>query len=274
MKRDYRNPRGGLIVALCVVLAALWLVAAYGTYEESKREKYDVHITPGAVTYGTHSTATVPVVMTTTRHTSSVPMVSGSAVRNYAHYGHASMPSVTSSGKGLYTTSSATVHTIGSGGGAGGGGIASTAGASSSRGISYGGGSVSVPTLALATRSTYSSSRATAAMAEQTYCGIGPRKAKPEGDGTPGQLSDGGAGDDDWWYYDGEDWVKPPDGFQRSAGGGNFYKYIAASDEWILVDDKGNPIVANPIGDVPWWLLLCGICAYAIIKAKKQKKNS
>ena len=105
--------RVGMMIAIGVLLTALWLVAAYGTYMESQREKYDIHVSPGAVSYGTHSTATVPMVSVSRRQ--SLPMISGGEVRSYAHQGHASMPSAASSANGLYTTSSATVKNIGSG---------------------------------------------------------------------------------------------------------------------------------------------------------------
>lgn len=268
MKKNSRTPRGGMIAALCVVLIALWLTAVYGTYEENKREKYDVHITPGAVTYGTHSTATVPVVMTTARH--AVPMVSGGAVRSYAHYGHSSMPSTTSSGKGLYATSSATVHTVGSGGGAGGEGMVSTAGTSSSRGITYGGGSLSMPTLALAAPTTSMRARATTAMAEQTYYGIGPKRAKPGTPGDPdddGQWSDAGAGDGDWYRWDdwAGDWVTPENGDTRIEGGVT-YQYVGDYPDgaWVPVGDQGDPTNPTPLGAMPWLLMMLLAGAYAL----------
>ena len=267
-----------MVAALCAALIALWLTAVYGTYEENKREKYDVHITPGAVSYGTHSSATVPVVMTTTRYTSSVPMVSGNAVRSYAHYGHSSMPSATSSGKGLYATSSATVHTVGSGGGAGGEGMVSTAGTSSSRGITYGGGSLSMPTLALAAPTTSMRARATAAMAEQTYYGIGPKRVKPTGSGTDGEWRYGenpGDDPDDWWWYDeyDDEWYQVTDDDMRPAndGTGNFWKYSGGA--WTYVDDQGNPINPQPLGATPWLLIALLVCAYALYKYYTQVYN-
>ena len=143
MKNDLRTPRLGMAVALCVALTALWLVALYGTYEDSHREKYDVRVTPGAVTYGTHSTAIIPTVSVPMRH-SSVPMISGGAVRSYAYSGHAATPSATSgSGFKMHTTSSATVHTIGSGGGSNNQSpITNHQSTSSSRGIRMSGASV------------------------------------------------------------------------------------------------------------------------------------
>ena len=258
-------------MALCVAITAVWLVALCGAYEENQREKYDVHITPGAVTYGTHSTATAPAVMTAARHTGGVPMVSGNAVRNYARYGHASMPSATSSGKGLYATSSATVHTVGSGGGAGGGGIASSAGASSSRGIRYGGGSVSIPTLALATPMTYSRARTTTALAEETYYGIGPRRI-PAGDGAyNGEWKQDGSGD--WFMWDEGEWVEPSSGDKRIDGATTYeWQYKDGIWQWVKISGPVEP-GETPLGATPWLLMLLLACAYALYKYYTQVYN-
>lgn len=265
-------------MALCVALTALWLTAVYGTYEESKREKYDVHITPGAVSYGTHSTATVPVVMTTTHHTSSVPMVSGNAVRSYAHYGHASAPVGTSSGKGLYTTSSASVKHIGSGGGAS-GGVSSLSGnqGNSSRGIRYGGGAVaSVAMPVLAVNSSMLAAPVAAAEPSMPRA-IGPRRVKPEGDGEDMEWRYGGDDPEnpsDWWQYDEyeEDWIQVTEGDMRPAndGTGNFYKYSGGA--WVYVDDHGNPIAPQPLGATPWLMMMLLACAY-VLKLHYNKNN-
>lgn len=277
MKKRFNTPRGGMVAALCAALTALWLTAVYGTYEENKREKYDVHITPGAVSYGTHSSATVPVVMTTTRYTSSVPMVSGNAVRSYAHYGHASMPSSTSSGKGLYATSSATVHTVGSGGGASGGGAAASSGASSSRGIRYGGGSVA--SVAMPVLAVNSSMMAAPVLATEPSMprAIGPRRSKPSGtgDGSWQYGGDDPENPSDWWYYDDyeEDWIQVTNGDMRPAndGTGNFWKYSGGA--WTYVDDQGNPINPQPLGATPWLLIALLACAYALYKYYTQVYN-
>ncbi len=272
MKKRFNTPRGGMVAALCAALTALWLTAVYGTYEENKREKYDVHITPGAVSYGTHSSATVPVVMTTTRYTSSVPMVSGNAVRSYAHYGHASMPSSTSSGKGLYATSSATVHTVGSGGGASGGGVATSSGASSSRGIRYGGGavaSVAMPVLAV-----NSSMMAAPVVATEPSMprAIGPRRAKPTEPGADGEWSDAGAGDGKWYRWDdwAGEWVTPEVGDTRIEGG---VTYEWNGTKWDPVGDQGDPTNPQPLGATPWLLIALLACAYALYKYYTQVYN-
>lgn len=276
MKKRFNTPRGGMVAALCAALTALWLTAVYGTYEENKREKYDVHITPGAVSYGTHSSATVPVVMTTTRHTSSVPMVSGNAVRSYAHYGHASMPSATSSGKGLYATSSAMVHTVGSGGGASGGGAAASSGASSSRGIRYGGGSVA--SVAMPVLAVNSSMIAAPVLATEPSMprAIGPRRAKPTDPGTDGEWSDNGKDDGDWYRWDdwAGDWVTPENGDTRIEGGVT-YQYVGDYPDgaWVPVGDQGDPTNPTPLGTTPWLLMMLLACAYALYKYYTQVYN-
>lgn len=275
MKNDLRTPKLGMVVALCVALAALWLVALYGTYEDSKREKYDVRVRPGAVTYGTHSTATIPMTSVATRR-SAAPMISGGAVRNYAHYGHATMPSAASgSSYRVHTLSSATVHTIGSGGGGGGG--MSSGSSSSSRGISYSGASVSMPTLAMATP-TYATSRLTFTSSDETLASASSstrkvRKAKPSGSGEDGEWKYGGEGESDWWWYDeyGGDWIQVTEGDTRDAGGGNYYEYIDGA--WVRVDDHGNPIQPTPLGDAPWHWMLLLMAVYGGAKVWKSKKQ-
>lgn len=272
MKRDFRTPRGGMIVALCVALIALWLVAVYGTYEESKREKYDVHITPGAVSYGTHSTAIVPIVTTSAHRTSAVPMVSGSTVRNYAHYGHASAPVGTSSSKGLYTTSSASVKHIGSGGGASGGGMMTSTGASSSRGISYGSASISMPTLALSTSVWTSSVSAAEASSPRA---IGPRRVIDNGDGTYTGETHGEYYNGKWWDEDAEDWSTTPFDGAIKIEGGKTYRYdsTAPGDHWVLISDQGDPTNPQPLGATPWLLMMLLACAYALRKLYYNKKS-
>ena len=271
MKRDMRAPQTRMLGALCVALAALWLVALYGTYEESRREKYDVRVSPGAVTYGTHSTATIPMTSVATRR-SAVPMISGGAVRNYAHYGHATMPNAASgSSYRVHTLSSATVHTLGSGGGGGGG--MSSGSSSSSRGINYSGVSVSMPTLALATP-TYATVRSEqsstlASSVESTPGRVGHiRKAAPVDEGEDGEWRNGG--ENDWWYYDGWDWVAPWEGATRIVGDVT-YKYEGGS--WVPMSDQGDPTNPDPLGDAPWHWMLLLMAVYGGAKVWKRNKT-
>ena len=269
MKNQTRTPRLGLIVALCAVLGAIWAVALYGTYEEAQREKYDVHITPGAVNYGTHSAAPVLTVTTNSHRDTGVPMISGGVVRQMAHSGHATMPTVSAS-KGLYTTSSATVHAIGGGGSTGGSGIATTStSSSSSRGISYGSASVSMPILALATPA-YASQTNTQEAASRY--GIGPRRVNPNTSGEEGDEGDWFDGEEDGWWYMGEDGVwhevsLEDTRFDPVLG----YTVIWNGSGWVKLSDY-EP--GSPVGPTPWILMTLLAIAYAVRRKLETKKQN
>ena len=254
------------MVGLCAAALFLWAVAVYVTYQDAKMTRYNVSIKPGAVNYGTHSTVTMPPVMRTSyRH--STPMISGDAVRAYAHTGHATMPTAStgsSSGFRIHTTSSATVHSIGGGGSAGGGGMMSSSGGSSLRGISYSGGGVSIPTLAL--NSSISSSRTSTAEA-YTSVAAGPRRVKPTDPGDEeGEWLDGGEGD--WWYFDEDGWRAVVDGddrFDPILG----YLVVWNGSEWVKKTEY-EPTV--PVGATPWILMLLLAGAYALRLRIKLRK--
>lgn len=257
-----------MIVTLGVLIAAIWMLAIYDTIQDAHEEKYDVSVRPGAVSYGIHSSAMIPMVSAPS-HTSA-PMISGSAIRSYAHYGHASLPNASSNSGQLHITSSATVHTVGSGGGASGGLSSSPSGdrGASSRGITYGGASVSVPTLALVTP-VYSSSAATEGQARY---GVGPRRAHPIEDG----HNDGEVGYDTedptkpwWWNQDEEEWQETPfDGAIKYEGG---YMYRYEDGDWVLVGNQSDPS-NTPLGDAPWhWMLLLAL-GYGIAKMRLRKR--
>ena len=265
MKNDSKTPHMGMIVALGVLIAAIWMLAIYDTIQDAHEEKYDVMVRPGAVSYGTHSSATVPMVSAPTRHTAA-PMISGSAVRSYAHYGHAAY-TVHHTPYTVHTTSSATVHTIGSGDGASGGLSSSPSGdrgASSSRGIAYGGASVSMPTFALVTP-IYSSSAEAEAPAR---FGMGPRRAP----GYTGSVGDKETDGDGEWYWDPDDeeWI------QVGPGTGIGTLWYDGSDkkrwngaEWEIVGHVTEP---TPLGDTPWhWMLLLAL-GYGIAKMRLRKR--
>jgi len=268
MNNNVQTPKSrAVLVGLCAAVLFLWAVAVYVTYQDTKMTRYNVSIKPGAVNYGTHSTVTLPPVMTSTyRH--STPMISGDAVRAYAHAGHATMPTASygsSSGFRIHTTSSAKVHSIG-GGGSAGGGMMSSSGGSSSRGIRYSGGSVSMPTLAM--NSSMLSTRASAAEASAAIA-AGPRRVKPTGSGEDGEWADGGEGD--WWRYDDweGDWVAPVVGETRIEGG---VTYQWNGTAWVIVGDQGDPTNPTPLGDTPWHWMLILIGAYALRLSIKSRK--
>ena len=261
MKNDSKTPHMGMIVALGVLIAAIWMLAIYDTIQDAHEEKYDVMVRPGAVSYGTHSSATVPMVSAPTRHTVA-PMISGGEIRNYARSGHASLPNASSNSGQLHTTSSATVHTVGSGGGASGGLSSSPSGGrgASSRGIAYGGASVSMPTFALATPA-YATTPTN--MEEAVQQGAKPRRM-PGSPGTwEGQTSSDSEG---LWVWDGEGWtLSIPDGTTKVEGGQTYVYH----DGWQLLEDQGDPGV--PLGDAPWhWMLLLAL-GYGIAKMRLRK---
>lgn len=249
-----------MIVTLGVLIAAIWMLAIYDTIQEEHEKRYDVTVRPGAVSYGTHSSATIPMVSAPTRHTSA-PMISGNAVRSYAHYGHASYAHNPSPVTAIHTTSSATVHTIGSGGASGGLSSSPSGGqGTSSRGITYGGASVSMPTFALATPA-YATTPTN--MEETVQQGAKPRRM-PGSPGTwEGQTSSDSEG---LWVWDGEGWtLSIPDGTTKVEGGQTYVYH----DGWQLLEDQGDPGV--PLGDAPWhWMLLLAL-GYGIAKMRRRK---
>ena len=260
----------GITVFACVVLIALCSAAMAENEDIYTGVQYNVQVKPGRVTYGTHSTVSVPSLSLPVHH-SQAPLISGGTVRSYAHHGHATIPARSASalGKGLYTTSSATLHSVGSGGGNGGGTSSYSGGqGSSSRGISYSGGgsglSMSMPTLAV-NSSLLATSSVSAAEASAPRA-IGPRRAKPEGSGVDGEWSDAGKGDGDWWYYDdwAGEWIEPWEGATRSAEGGNYWKYTDGA--WVLVNDQGDPVNPQPLGDMPWLLMILLLVVYIQVR--------
>lgn len=267
MNSNVQTPKSrAVLVGLCAAALFLWAVAVYVTYQDSKMTRYNVSIKPGAVNYGTHSTVTMPPVMHTSyRH--STPMISGDAVRAYAHAGHAAMPMAStgsSSGFRIHTTSSATMHSIGGGGSTGGGGMMSSSGGSSSRGIRYSGGSVSMPILAFAA----SSSTVSSAYPSSGFSAPGMKKVKPNGDGEyNGEYYNG-----QWWNENEEDWYDEPfDGAIRNNGGVmERYEGTYPTGSWVPVSNQGDPGV--PVGATPWILMLLLAGAYALyVRAKSRK---
>lgn len=254
------------MVGLCVAVLFLWAVAVYVTYQDAKMTRYNVSIKPGAVNYGTHSTVTMPPVMRTSyRH--STPMISGDAVRAYAHTGHATMPMAStgsSSGFRIHTTSSASVHSIGGGGSAGGGGMMSSSGGSSSRGIRYSGGSVSMPMLAFAA----SSSTVSSAYPSSGLSAPGMKKVKPNGDGGYDGEYNGEPYNGQWWNEDDEEWVDEPFVGAIRYNGDVMERYDGSN--WVPVNNQGDPGV--PVGATPWLLMALLAGAYALRLRIKSRK--
>ncbi len=235
---NHSNSRSKLALLLGAVAIMLLIQGVVHLYREVETYGAERHYTTAHVTYGTQSKATAmpPMVQSSSlRHTAvAVPMASSRTSYTVRH-----TPSASSSMK-IYTTSSAQVRSIGSGGGGGGGGIATTNGTTTSaRGMRYGGASISMPTLALATPSM----AAEPAMAEPHAAG--PRRILANGDGSyNGETKEEGG---NIYYWD-EDlgWVdETPIGTTKTENG---QTYEWNGTDWVLMEgtDPGLPIGATP----------------------------
>ena len=272
MNSNVQTPKSRVVlVGLCVAVLFLWTVAVYVTYQDTKMAQYNVSIKPGAVNYGTHSTVTMPPVIRSSYH-HSTPMISGDAVRAYAHAGHATMPQASygsSTSFRIHTTSSASVHSIGGGGSSGNGGMMNGSGsASSSRGIRYSGGSVSMPMLAFAA----SSSTVSSAYPSSGLSAPGMKKVKPNGDGGYDGEYNGEYYNEKWWNEDDEEWVAEPfDGaIRNNEGVMERYEGTYPTGSWVPVNNQGDPGV--PVGATPWILMLLLAGAYALRLRIKSRK--
>lgn len=250
----------GMLIFLGVVLAALWLVAAYGFYKESERAKYDVSVSPGAVTYGTHSTALMPMTVSPLKHV--LPMISGGEIRSYARHGHATM-SVSGGSGSMHTTSSAKVKSIGSGGSGSSGMMTSSGNSrSSQRGIIYSGASASVPVLAMTT-----SSQSASASATSVRHGINPRRMPSSPGEEEGDIQQEGG---KWWWWDNEQWIEIseaslPVGTTKIEGG-KTYRWNGT--DWEDVTDQTDP--GLPVGPMPWLLMVLLAAGYAGYKKRRE----
>ena len=258
MNNRSRISHSGMIVFLVVLLGAVWLLSIYETYEGGKRDKSVTSAKPGAVTYGTHSAVSAPVVSVVQyRHT--IPMISGSAIRSYAYHGHAAY-TVHHTPYTVHTTSSARVGNTGFGGVSGG---AVTAGSpSSSAHASVGGNpSVALPVWAMA-----SSARTSASLSSAAPARMGGMRRMPgiTGDEWEGQEETDSEGT--WVWDDEQGWVllEPAIGATKIEGG-NTYRWNGSA--WVLVTDQQDP--GLPLGDAPWlWMVLLAI-GYAVVRQKR-----
>ena len=250
-----RKPRSGSFVLLAVLSVGMLIQGAVHIYREIKENKNDTGYAPAFVTYGTHSTATVPLLSAPRR--TGVPMVSAAAVRHAAYAGHAS---VAPAAGGIHTTSSAQVRMVGTG--IGGSGVASAMTASSAqRGITYGGASVSVPMLAINTAVAASPAQ----VAENSPRAAGPRRI-PAAPGTgEGQWEQDGSGD--WFIWDEGDWRAPEMGDTRTTGGVT-YRYNGSG--WDIVKDQTDPNLTTPVGTAPWLLLALLAALYTVRKKSRR----
>lgn len=255
-----RPPRTGVIIFASVVFLSIFVIAVFDAYEyKAQALGHSVHLSPSSANYGTVSSApsTIAVPMRST-----APLLSGGTIRSYAYSGHSSMPKTSGSVGGftIHTTSSASLHSYGSGGGGAGGSMGSTGASSASRGIQNSSvGSVSVPTLALATPS----------FATVSAQGGGRPRYIPGYNGTyEGQeVEDEGK----YWTWDGEGWIETgsvPIGTTKIDDEGKTWRWNGSA--WVIVDDQAEP--GLPLGDTPflWMFLLVGI--YTAIRYTYTKK--
>jgi hypothetical protein len=257
--RNYYN-HSKLFLLLGALAIALLIQGVIHLYREVETFGAERHYTTAHVTYGTQSKATAmpPMVQSPSlRHTAvAVPMASSRTSYTVRH-----TPSASSSMK-IYTTSSAQVRTIGSGGG--GGGIATTNGVGSSRrGITYGGASVSMPTLALATPSL-----AATPSAQGYNSGVNGPMRKPGYNGdddNPTWVEDS----DGWWYWDEGEWVAAQEGDTKIENG---IAKIFKDGEWVKINDQADPYV--PVGPMPWLFMAVLSAAYVVVKSGKLKVKS
>ena len=254
MKNKMRKPRSGSFVLLAVLSVGMLIQGAVHIYREIKENKNDSGYAPAFVTYGTHSTVTVPLVSAPRR--TGVPMVSAAAVRHAAYAGHAS---VAPAAGGIHTTSSAQVRSVGTG--IGGSGVASAMTASSAqRGITYGGASVSVPVLAINTTVLAASSP----VAENTMRAIAPRRVPADPGGEEGEWNqDGGK----WWTWEEGVWREAELGDTRTTGGVT-YRYNGSG--WDIVKDQTDPNLTAPVGTTPWLLLALLAALYTVRKKSRR----
>lgn len=227
----YNNSRAKAVLVLGVVgWISLFLGIRYVYHETTQQQERSFR--PTSVQYGTHSSATMPSMVQPSYTLHRTPYT----VHHTPYTAHHT-PSA-SSGFKIHTTSSAQVQHIGSGGG---GGIATTNGISSSRrGITYGGASVSMPTLALVTP-TY------AYAAQERNAILGPRRINSDGTGE----YEGEPSADGNQYWDGEGWVNYNEGdtrFNTTSGKWQVYK----DGDWVDVSDQADPTIPQPVGATPW----------------------
>ena len=251
MKNKMRHPRSGTFMLLGVLTICLLLQGTIHVYREIDETKNDTGYAPAFVTYGTHSTATVPLVSAPRR--TGVPMVSAAAVRHAAYAGHAS---VALAAGGIHTTSSAQVRTVGSGIGGSGAAAAITA-SSAQRGITYGGASVFVPVLAINTAVAASP----ALVAESSPRAAGPRRIPA----APGQWEQDGSGD--WFIWDEGEWREAELGDTRTTGGVT-YRYNGSG--WDIVKDQTDPNLTAPVGTTPLLLLALLAALYTVRKKSRR----
>lgn len=268
MKTEMKNPRNRVAIGVVCAMIGIWVFVIITSNRDAKQETYG----PSAQLNPIGNASRRSISWTSgnsASYSSNAPMISGNAVRRYAYQGHSSMPAASgmngSSAMGgyrIHTTSSASYHSYGSNGGSGSGAYTSSnKKASSSPGASYGGVSVSMPTIAMSnSRLTKSSSDVT----QTRLAAPGRRRVHDNGAGGYDGDSDGEYYDGKWWSEDAEEWLSVPWEGVTKIDGGLTYRYDGSG--WVLVENQANP--DSPIGDMPWLLLLLMAGGYVICRKR------
>lgn len=257
--RNYYN-HSKLFLLLGALAIALLIQGVIHLYREVETFGAEHRYTTSHVTYGTQSKATAmpPMVQSPSLHRTvvAVPITSGSVPHATPYTLHTSPSSFT-----IHTTSSAQVRTIGSGGG--GGGIATTNGSTSSRrGITYGGASAPMPSLALATPSM-------ATDPSSVRYTTGPMRAPSyTGDPSDGDYAQDHENPNKWWQYDGEEWVE----VEVRVVDGIIYAWNGS--KWVPVTDKDQADPYVPVGPMPWLFMAVLSAVYVVVKSGKLKVKS
>lgn len=257
--RNYYN-HSKLFLLLGALAIALLIQGVIHLYREVETFGAEYRYTTSHVTYGTQSKATAmpPMVQSPSlRRTAVAVPMANSSVPHATPYTTRS----TSSSFTIHTTSSAQVRYIGSGGGSGAsGGIATTNGVGSSRrGITYGGASVSMPTLALAKpymATDPSSVRYTTGPRRIHADGTGEYEGEPSADGNQ--------------YWDEGEWVDYTEGATKIDENGVAWVY--KEGKWVKINDQADPYV--PVGPMPWLFMAVLSAAYVVVKSGKLKVKS
>ena len=260
--RNYYN-HSKLFLLLGALAIALLIQGVIHLYREVETFGAEHRYTASHVTYGTQSKATAmpPMVQSPSlrRTAVAVPMANSRTSYTVRH-----TPSASSSMK-IYTTSSAQVRSIGSGGG--GGGIATTNGSTSSRrGITYGGASVSMPTLALATPSI------TTEPSSVRYTTGSMRAPSYTGDPSDGDYAKDDTDPNKWWKYDEGEWVAVQEGDTKIDENG--VVFVWDGSKWVPVTDKDQADPYVPVGPMPWLFMAVLSAAYVVVKSGKLKVKS
>lgn len=176
-----------------------------------------------------------------------------------------------SSGRPVHTFSQGGIYSYGGGGGSGGAtGVTTNRKASNSvgsAGYSMPSMSISIPRAHSYAYNRYSSSSYSSSSAAPTRQMIsGRRKAKPDDNGTEGEVVVDTEDPGKWWYWDDseEDWFVVTEIGHPWIHDGETY-YFNGTD-WVVKENQAD--ADSPIGDMPWMLLLLMAGGYVVLRRR------